>query len=111
MSTNVSNTNTVASGKFYTGMTLENARKTNVDIKLFNQIDELDGIVEGKLSEKDIKLFEEAEKKHKKKKSNIKTGCALTLDAIGIGAALTATPIGLGVAAVCGIVSIILKCS
>ena len=63
MSTNVSNTNTVASGKFYSGMTLENARETNVDIKLFNQIDELDGIVEGKLSERDIKLFEEAEKK------------------------------------------------
>ena len=45
-----------------------------------------------------------------KKKSNIKTGVALTLDAIGIGAALTCNPIGLGVAAVCFIGSMILKC-
>ena len=107
MTTTVSNAGTASNSTFYTGMTLENARKTNVDIKLFNQINELDGIVEGKISEKDIKLFEEAEKK----KSNIKTGVALTLDAIGIGAALSCTPIGLGVAAVCGIVSMILKYS
>ena len=44
------------------------------------------------------------------KKSNIKTGVALTLDAIGIGAALTCTPIGIGVGVVCGAASIILKC-
>ena len=48
---------------------IEELNLTEVEInKLFNQIDELDGIVEGKLSEKDIKLFEEAEKKHNKKK-------------------------------------------
>ena len=111
MTTTVSNAGTAHNSTFYTGMTLENARKTNVDIKLFNQIDELDGIVEGKLSEKDIELFEEAKEKQKKKKSNIKTGCALTLDAIAIGCALTCTPIGLGIAAVCETASMILKCS
>ena len=58
-----------------------------------------------------LSYLRKLKKKHKKKKSNIKTGCALTLDAISIGSALTCTPIGLGVAAVCGIASIILKCS
>ena len=111
MTTTVSNAGTAPNSTFYTGMTLENARKTNAKIELFNQIDKLDGIVEGKLSERDIELFEEAEKKHKKKKSNIKTGCALTLDAIALGSAFTCTPIGLGVAAVCEIASMILNCS
>ena len=110
MTTTVSNAGTTPNSTFYTGMTLENAKKTNANIELFNQIDALDGIVEGKLSERDIELFEEAEKKHNEKKSNIKTGVALTLDAIGIGAALTCTPIGIGVGVVCGAASIILKC-
>ena len=55
MTTNVNaSTLTTIDGNFYVGMTLKDAKAKNLDISLFNSIDELDGEKTGTLSKEDV---------------------------------------------------------
>ena len=92
-----SSTLTNFTGKYYVGMTLEDAKAKNLNLKIFNDIDKLDGNADGTLSLKDITEKRDDE-------CNKKTNWGLIGCAAAIGAALIITPIGLigaGIALIC----------
>ena len=87
----ISNLTTI-DGNFYVGMTSRDAKEKNLDISLFNSIDELDGKKTGTLSKEDII-------RHRDVECGKKASWGLVGTIATVAAAICGGPIGWGLAA------------
>ena len=78
---------TTIDGKFYAGMTIEDAKKKDLEISLFNTIDALDGQKTGSLSKEDII-------KHRDIECGKNAGLGLLGTIATVAAAFSGGPIG-----------------